>query len=605
LSSYELSVLALLVGVSTSPLLSRALREAWAEPSRRALPLGLMALLLSDVSEVGGHDESMALLLGRGTLFRCGILQRVADGHARCEQDVFGSESALDWLCGANLSHRDYLGVLGEEPPERHRRALGPALRQLTANKAPIRATICGPEGSGRLAVAMQLAHMLAPDAGVFRLALDRAQRRGAIEEALATARTFAVLTGALVVVSGADVLADVRQATQEAVVDAFRELPVSVVWIVDSLSSEAMKAMAVHPEHVLRLTAPTRAERADTWRAALGDLLDGDAISRLSGGFLLTEGQIVQASREACASQPTSVSEPSDRFEERVAALARGVANTGMGALAQPEPCKFGLERLVLEPETRTLLDELVAYAKHRNALASRWGFDGALSYGTGVTALFTGPPGTGKTLAATAIARELGQELYRVDLSQMVSKYIGETEKHLGALFDAAEQGDVVLLFDEADSVFGKRTEVKTSVDRYANLEVNYLLQRIERFDGVVVLTTNFEAGIDEAFARRIRFRVAFDAPDAEARCALWRALMPGDVPLALDVDLPALAAQFELSGGHIKEVVLRAASLAMASSESVSQKHLERSAAAEYRKLGKLLPANMNRANPERTR
>jgi len=217
----------------------------------------------------------------------------------------------------------------------------------------------------------------------------------------------------------------------------------------------------------------------------------------------------------------------------------------------------------------------------------------------------LFTGPPGTGKTLAATAIARELGQELYRVDLSQMVSKYIGETEKHLGALFDAAEQGDVVLLFDEADSVFGKRTEVKTSVDRYANLEVNYLLQRIERFDGVVVLTTNFEAGIDEAFARRIRFRVAFDAPDAEARCALWRALMPGDVPLALDVDLPALAAQFELSGGHIKEVVLRAASLAMASSESVSQKHLERSAAAEYRKLGKLLPANMNRANPERTR
>jgi len=175
-----------------------------------------------------------------------------------------------------------------------------------------------------------------------------------------------------------------------------------------------------------------------------------------------------VRAAREARAS--LGAAEPSGGFEERVAVLARGLANTGLGSLARPEPCKFGLERLVLEPETRTLLDELVAYAKHRGALASRWGFDGTLSYGLGVTALFTGPPGTGKTLAATAIARELGQELYRVDLSQLVSKYIGETEKHLGALFDAAEQGEVVLLFDEADSVFasGRRSRPASTATR-----------------------------------------------------------------------------------------------------------------------------------------
>jgi len=527
LSSYELAALALLVGITSSPLLSRVLRESWAEAHRRSLPLGLMALLLADEFDGDGHaSDAMELLLGRGTLFRCGILQRVVDGHPRCEQGVYVAESALDWLCGAMLVHRDYLGVLGEEPPERHRRVLGPALRQLTASREPIRAVLSGPEGSGRLAVASQLAHVLAPHAGVFRLELDRAHRQHAVEEDVATARAFAALTGALIVVTGADALAGERQSIQEAVVDAFRDLPVSLVWLVDSLSSETLKSMAVHPEHVLRLAAPTRAQRANAWRAALGEGLGEEAVGRLAGGFLLTEGQIVRAAREARAS--LGVGELPERLEERVAVLARGLANTGLGSLARPELCKFGLERLVLEPETRTLLDELVAYAKHRGALASRWGFDGTLSYGLGVTALFTGPPGTGKTLAATAIARELGQELYRVDLSQLVSKYIGETEKHLGALFDAAEQGEVVLLFDEADSVFGKRTEVKTSVDRYANLEVNYLLQRIERFDGVVVLTTNFESGIDEAFARRIRFRVAFDAPDVEARCALWRALI-----------------------------------------------------------------------------
>ncbi|MDX9724701.1 MAG: ATP-binding protein, partial [Myxococcota bacterium] len=172
--------------------------------------------------------------------------------------------------------------------------------------------------------------------------------------------------------------------------------------------------------------------------------------------------------------------------------------------------------------------------------------------------------------------------------------SKYIGETEKHLSTVFSAAENGEVMLLFDEADSLFSKRTEVKTSVDRYANLEVNYLLQRMERFDGVVVLTTNFEAGIDDAFARRIRFRVAFPEPDVKHRFRLWRMLMPADVPLAEDVDFRTLAEDYELSGGHIKEIVLRAAALAMGdgAAEQVSQELLIRSAEAEYRKLGKLV-------------
>ena len=617
LTEPEVAALALLVGATLSPLLARALRVSWAEIGRQGVPIGLVALALLDESMIASTFDSpqsatTLLLQGKGPLSRSGVLKHVADGHLRSEQDVFVTEYALDWLCGAPLKHKWVLGLLADVPPARLRQHLAPALR-LLASSSPTRAVIAGPPGSGRLAVAGQLARAIAPDAGLLLLPLEHCARQGALEASIADVRTLAVLTGALVAITGADALGEQRRAVQDAVVDAFASQPIALVWVVASADSDDVAAMGVAPEHVVRLGSPSKAERAVAWQEALGDRLDTAALERLSSGFPLSEGQILRAAREAVA---LSVGDAADlrtpraaerseegalrsqavtrvRLEEHAQQMARGLASTGLGTLARPEPCRMGLDRLVLEPETRTLLDELVAYAGHRNTLASQWGFDGVMSYGLGVTALFTGPPGTGKTLAATAIARALGHELYRIDLSQLVSKYIGETEKHLGAVFDAAEQGGVMLLFDEADSVFGKRTDVKTSVDRYANLEVNYLLQRIERFDGVVVLTTNFEAGIDEAFARRIRFRVGFEAPNEEARARLWRALLPLDVPLAADVDLEKLAAQFEFSGGHIKEVVLRAASLAMAAGESVAQRHLERSAEAEYRKLGKLLP------------
>lgn len=200
-----------------------------------------------------------------------------------------------------------------------------------------------------------------------------------------------------------------------------------------------------------------------------------------------------------------------------------------------------------------------------------------------------------TPQALAARVIASALGMELYRVDLSQLVDRYIGETEKRLGALFNAAEASEVILLFDEADSLFGKRTEVKTSTDRYANLEVNYLLQRIEHFGGVVILTTNLESSIDDAFARRIRFKVAFDAPDAPTRLKIWSQLWPPTLARAPDLDLAAFARDYDLSGGHIKEVIVRAAALALGESQGeVTRSQLTRCASLEYRKLGKLTAA-----------
>jgi SpoVK/Ycf46/Vps4 family AAA+-type ATPase len=440
---------------------------------------------------------------------------------------------------------------------------------------------VVGPEASARLAVAGQLARALAPEAGLYLVELGKAIGQGTLREELAEAVRGSVLTGAVVAITGFDDL-EHPEAAIEATHRAFDALPVPRVWLTRQAEPSSLR---VSPAQLVSMGYPSRAQRLETWRLWLGDRPPELAL-QLAGGFLLSEAQIALAVEEA-----TARSESREPSEEALILAARSQAATGLGTLARPEETKVELEQVVLGAETRTLLDELLAYAQHRDALVAEWGFGDTLSYGLGVTALFVGPPGTGKTLAAGAIAKALGKELYRVDLAQLVSKYIGETEKHLAEVFDAAQQGEVMLLFDETDSLFGKRTEVKSSVDRYANLEVNYLLQRIERFEGVVVLTTNHEKGIDEAFARRIRFRIEFDAPDAEARRRLWRALLPAQVPLAPEVDLDLLAERYELSGGHIKEVALRAASLAKAAGTAVQQQQLLRSAEAEYRKLGKL--------------
>jgi SpoVK/Ycf46/Vps4 family AAA+-type ATPase len=219
------------------------------------------------------------------------------------------------------------------------------------------------------------------------------------------------------------------------------------------------------------------------------------------------------------------------------------------------------------------------------------KWGFAKSITTARGITALFQGSPGTGKTMVAGVIARDLGLEMYRVDVSRITSKWIGETEKNLGALFDAAEEGQVMLLFDEADSLFAKRTEVKTSVDRYANQEVNYLLQRLDTFEGIAILTTNFGNSIDSAFKRRLTYRVTFPFPDEEMRERLWRALLPPQVPIAGTLDFASLAQRFRLSGGYIRNAALRAAFLAVEEGSSLTHAHIERAIRMEFREIGKL--------------
>jgi len=245
----------------------------------------------------------------------------------------------------------------------------------------------------------------------------------------------------------------------------------------------------------------------------------------------------------------------------------------------------------IVLPPDILDSLRELVGRVRHRRTVFDTWGMGRTMTTSRGLTALFQGSPGTGKTLVAGVIARELGLELYQVDLSKVMSKWIGETERNLSQIFDAAEDGQVVLLFDEADSLFAKRTEVRSSNDRYANLEVNYLLQRLDAFEGIAILTTNAGTSIDQAFKRRMSFRLSFPFPDEETREQLWRAHLPAELPIEGALALDTLARKYQLSGGYIRNACLRAAFLAAQQETALHQHHLERAVALEFAELGKL--------------
>jgi SpoVK/Ycf46/Vps4 family AAA+-type ATPase len=240
----------------------------------------------------------------------------------------------------------------------------------------------------------------------------------------------------------------------------------------------------------------------------------------------------------------------------------------------------------LVVPEREREQLRQIVLHVRHRTQVYESWGFVERSSRGLGISALFAGPSGTGKTTAAEVLANELRLDLFRIDLSQVISKYIGETEKNLSRVFDAAEQGAAVLLFDEADALFGKRTEVKDSHDRYANIEVSYLLQRMEAYRGVAILTTNRKSSLDQAFLRRIRFVIEFPFPEAPQRAEMWRRVFPSRTPVQ-DFNIDRLA-RLRVSGGSIHNIAMGAAFLAADAGRPVLMEHLLAAARAEFAKL-----------------
>ncbi|MBN3929949.1 AAA family ATPase [Streptomyces verrucosisporus] len=264
--------------------------------------------------------------------------------------------------------------------------------------------------------------------------------------------------------------------------------------------------------------------------------------------------------------------------------------ARIGLDELGRRIEPEAGWEDLVLPERQSRVLREIVAHVRQRGTVHQEWGFARTLRRGLGVTALFAGGSGTGKTLAAEVMARELELDLFVVDLSQVVSKYIGETEKNLRRVFDAAERGGALLLFDEADALFGKRSEVRDSHDRYANLEVSYLLMRMEAYRGLAILTTNMKKALDTAFMRRIRFVVDFPFPGEAERAEIWRRVLPGSAPVK-DID-PELLARLTVAGGSIRNIALSAAFLAAEEGDVLRMRHMLAAARTEYLKLERSL-------------
>ena len=338
-------------------------------------------------------------------------------------------------------------------------------------------------------------------------------------------------------------------------------------------------------PLFVIEMGQPTTTQRASLWHASLGEGTPEDA-QLLAEQYPLAPALIVRASEAAKARANGRALEPDDIYSG-----IRSVLDDRLGQFAKRVTVTQTWDDLVLPADQLDTITELMARVRGRSKVYEQWGFAAKVGKGLGVSALFSGPPGTGKTMVAALIARDLGLELYQVDMGKLVSKFIGETEKNLGALFDAAEAGHAILLFDEADSLFGKRTDVKSSNDRYANLETNYLLQRLESFTGICLLTTNHDSHIDPAFQRRLSLHLRFDVPEVEERALLWRATLPVAAPLANNVDFAALARRYAMSGGYIRNAALRAAFLAADEDSEITAAHLERAARVEYEGMGKI--------------
>jgi hypothetical protein len=456
---------------------------------------------------------------------------------------------------------------------------LEPMLTRLPEARRPLRLVVRGAIGSGRRTLLACLAGLANRKLGVIdvrRLPTEPIALLMILGEELRRA----TLRGYIACVSGIDELPHTEVAFKDKLRDLLETHPAPL-----ALRLGGQAAVPLLPGYVQVDIPPIpEAMRSSVWRDALARRrLENVDIDRLASRYRIGVGVIERVVAET-AGQQGDLTDAIDRS-------IRQHIETRLGSVATKVTRLASFENVILPDEVRDSLKELVGRVRHRRRVFETWGFEHTISTSRGITALFQGGPGTGKTLVAGAIARELELDLYRIDLSRVMSKWIGETEQNLAAVFDAAEDGQAVILFDEADSLFTKRTEVKSSVDKYANLEVNFLLQRLDSFDGIAILTTNFGTAIDAAFKRRLSFRITFPFPDESEREQLWRVHLPKDVPTAGKLDLMKIAGKYKLSGGYIRNAALRAAFLAAAENLPMSQRHLERAVELEFNDVGKI--------------
>jgi AAA+ superfamily predicted ATPase len=468
-------------------------------------------------------------------------------------------------------------------------------------NSRPLRLYFQGQPGSGR----RQKAGRLAAELKATMLIVDTPR-------ALAVDRTFdwvprlvfreAWFHNALVYLRGFDTL---RSEERSAALGRFWEALVHDEGITFLEGTQPWAPVEGQPGGVITITfpRPSYAQRRALWKDLLTEasvqLKEAD-LDTLAGRFRLDPGQIADAFATALnlahrrvAALPDDQRENATLNMDDLFAAARAQTGSELGGLARKIEPLNRLKDIVLPDDTCEQLIEICQRVAHGNRVLEDWGFDRKLSQGKGTAVLFAGPSGTGKTMAAEILAAELGLDLYKIDLSSVVSKYIGETEKNLERIFQAAENSNAILFFDEADALFGKRSEVRDSHDRYANIEISYLLQKMETYDGLAILATNLRQNLDDAFVRRMAFTISFPFPDEASRRLIWEGIWPKDIPRDFSAaDLDDLAARFKLSGGNIKNIALAAAYLAASVNKPVSREHIMRAIYREFQKMGKAM-------------
>jgi len=458
-------------------------------------------------------------------------------------------------------------------------------LRKLLRRRQPQEKTqliqLVGPEGIGRKAWAARICaeqgmRMLCLDAPRLLTVSGKEGTRvmdAAAREKLIRAEREALLRSSALYWDGAD------RVPAEVWEEGPWRAPLKIFGVGQTVR---LPASIPHAE-VLHFPLPTPLQAEALWSHILpqGEELGAAALAER---FTLTPAEIKAVAGRAAEGR------------EELWEACRSFSHGRLGRMATILPCPYTWEDIVLAPKTAAHLKEIAAQAANRVTVYERWGFGRKRPLGRGVSALFAGPSGTGKTMAAQVMAAEMGVALFRIDLAGVVSKYVGETEKNLRQIFDEAERLNAVLFFDEADALFGKRTEVKDAHDRYANIEINYLLQRMESYEGLAILATNRKGDIDTAFLRRLRFIVDFPLPGIRERAAIWRLALPQRAPdgteLLEGIDWQVLAARLEISGAGIKDVALGAAFLACFGGEKIGMRHLAKAAKRELAKQGRLM-------------
>ncbi len=589
LSGLDRLVLMACVAPQISDEAARLYRILADDPVRALVDEGLVTRLLGP--RVNPHDVARALDPDR-PLVRFGLIH-VVPGAVRRFATLTVDPLVIARLRGEPLDADPdgAVPVIGASRPLTElliaptaTAALLEAVARARPDETPLRLVVRGRAGSGRRTVLAAIAQVAGRKLAMIHLVHVAAGGRpepAAVRRALERCR----LAGWIPCVDGVDLI----PGDDRLVIDQFRhvlaEFRGPLLMRTDPDTRPPLEAGYT----LVELDDLSEGHRAEVWRTALGgrglvtDALTADALADLAARWRIGPGTIhnvVGTLDPGTQPGPAAITAAvSQHLDRRLGDVAERIRNLP------------SLDQLVLPADILDALKEFLARMRLSRRVFEDWGMDRVATTGRGITALFQGPSGTGKTMVAGALARELGLDLFRVDLSRVMSKWIGETERNLANVFAAAEEGQAVILFDEADSLFTKRTEIKSSNDRYANLEVNYLLQRLDSFTGAAILTTNFGSAIDTAFKRRLAFRVSFPVPDEELREQLWRTHLPTTLPLADDLDLADLARRFQLTGGSVRNCVLRAAFLAAAEGGALSQAHLLRAIRLEYRAAGKL--------------